>query len=194
MNVKIQSLTSLDVFLLALIDSGVATSYGMREQAGVSVGASRPAMRRLKKLGLVEHGKAEARNKLAFRLTQRGRRAIVAGLEYLLDEFRATPPSDTESILRIASLAASKGKKLAAVRLLKDAAGDFSRRAKEIGDKGTETESVVAGMYQAMLASCYGVHFQTLSTVLTDLAVDLTKFPTKSRTVKPKNTKTKNKM
>jgi hypothetical protein len=126
----------------------------------------------------VEHGKAEARNKLAFRLTQRGRRAIVAGLEYLLDEFRGTPPSDTESILRIASLAASKGKKLAAVRLLKESAAECIRLAEEFEDTATETVSDVAGVYQSMAASCYAAHHHALAGSLSELGLGLRKSPT----------------
>jgi DNA-binding PadR family transcriptional regulator len=178
MNNKQQLLSSLDVFLLALVDSGVATVYSMREQAGISVGASRPALQRLKKLGFVEEGEVEARNKLKFRLTRRGRHAIVAGLSHLLEEFRVTPPSDTESILRIASLAASAGEKLAAARLLKEAAEECKRRAREFEETAPDTTSGVAGAYQSMMASCSAAHFQAVSRALSDLAVDLKKSPT----------------
>jgi DNA-binding PadR family transcriptional regulator len=131
MNNKIQSLSSLDVFLLALIDSGVTSSYAMREQAGISVGASRPALQRLKRFGLVEEGEAEARNKLAFRLTRRGRRAKVTELNRLINEYRLRPPSDPESIIRIAAIAAFESNTSGAGGLLRKAAEECSRRAGE---------------------------------------------------------------
>ena len=189
MNDKSQLPSSLDVFLLALIDSGVATSYAMREQAGISVGASRPALQRLKRQGLVEEGKAEARNKLAFRLTRRGRHAKLTGLNRLLEEYRSKPPSDLESILRIASLAASEGNKLAAVRLLKDATEDCSRRAGEFAATDKEAVSGVAGVYRSMMASSYAAHFQALARSLSEIAVDLKKSPTKvpNSTIKAEN-------
>ena len=180
MNNKIQSLSSLDVFLLALIDSGVTTSYDMREQAGISVGASRPALQRLERQGLAEQGKAEARNKLAFRLTRRGHHAKLTGLNHLLEESRLKPPSDTESILRIASLAASEGKKLAAARLLKDAAEECRRRAAEYEDTPSAAVSGVAGAYRSMMASSSAAHFQALARSLSKAAVELKKSPAKA--------------
>jgi DNA-binding PadR family transcriptional regulator len=191
MNNKNQPLFSLDVFLLSLIDSGVTTSYAMREQAGISVGASRPALQRLERQGLVEQGKAEARNKLAFRLTRRGHHAKRTRLNHLLEEFRLTPPSDTESILRIAALAVSEGKKLAAVRLLKEAAEECRRRATDFEDRPMETVSGVAKAYQSMMASSSAAHFQALARSLSEIAGDLKKSPTKAAnsTIKAENRK-----
>lgn len=186
MNDKSPLPSSLDIFLLSLIDSGVTTSYAMREQAGISVGASRPALQRLERQGLVEQGKAEARNKLSFRLSRRGRHAKLTGLNHLLEEFRLKPPSDTESILRIASLAASEGKKLAAVRLLKEAAEECRRRATDFEDRPMETVAGVAEVYQSMMASSYAAHFRALARSLSEIAVGLKKSPTKAANSKTK--------
>jgi DNA-binding PadR family transcriptional regulator len=168
---QIQPLSSLDVFLLALIDTGVTSSYAMREQAGISVGASRPALQRLKKFGLVEDGEVEARKRLAFKLTRRGRRAKATGLNLLLEQYRENPPSDTESILRIAALAMFERKKLATVRLLKDAAEECGRRAAKFEETAKKTLPGVAAVYQSMMAECDATHFHALAGSLSKLAV-----------------------
>ena len=51
MNDKSPLPSSLDIFLLSLIDSGVTTSYAMREQAGISVGASPTGFAATRKTG-----------------------------------------------------------------------------------------------------------------------------------------------
>jgi DNA-binding PadR family transcriptional regulator len=171
MNSQNKLLSSLDVFLLALIDSGVTTSYAMREQAGVSVGASRPSLRRLQKLGLVVVGKAAARNKLAFRLTRRGRRAKVTGLNRLLGEFRSSPPSDTESILRIATLAISEARSFEARGLFRMAAEECRRRAKEDEQVMMEPGAGVAGTYLFYTAAFSSAQLQAVSSLFADLAL-----------------------
>jgi DNA-binding PadR family transcriptional regulator len=179
MNNKQQLLSSLDVFLLALIDSGVATAYAMREQAGISVGASRPSLQRLLKLGFVEKGKAEARNKIVFRLTRRGCQAKIVGLDLHLGQFCVKPPSEPESIVRIVSLAAMGGKKAQALRVLTKAAEDCRRRAKDFDETTKEPGTGVAGLYQAMMACCSSAELHALSSVLTDLASQLRKSTSK---------------
>lgn len=181
MNDKILCLSSLDVFLLALIDSGVTTSYAMREQAGVSVGASRPSLLRLQKLGFVEKGEAESRNKTAFRLTWRGRQAKTVRLNSLLREFRMKPPSEPESIVRIASLAVFEGRVPGAVRVLSKAAEEFRRRAKDFDDAVKLPSSGIAGFYQSMMAACYAAHFHALAGKFSELAL----YPKKSLTKRP---------
>ena len=169
MNNKIQSLSSLDVFLLALIDSGVTTSYAMREQAGISVGASRPALQRLQNLGLVEHGKTEARNKLVFRLTNRGRGAKKTELSHLMAEYQVNPPSDLESIVRIAAIAAFSGNSSAVRALLSRAAETCRRRAEEVDPVKIETDFSVAARYRFMTALCTAAQLRAVSALLRDM-------------------------
>jgi len=170
MNNENQLLSSLDVFLLALIDSGVATAYAMREQAGISVGASRPSLLRLQNLGFVEKGKAEARNKVVFRLTWRGRQAKTVGLNLLLRESRLNPPSERESIVRIVSLAAFERRTSGAVQVLSKAAEECRRRAKDFDETTKEPGTGVAGLYRAMMALCSSAERRAFAAVLDKLA------------------------
>ena len=47
----------LDLFVLALISSGVSTPYALQKKAGLSPGATIPAIQRLLQAGLIRHGK-----------------------------------------------------------------------------------------------------------------------------------------
>lgn len=170
MNNKERLLSSLDVFLLALIDSGVTTSYDMREQAGISVGASRPALQRLQRQGLVEQGKAEARNKLAFRLTRRGHHAKLTGLNHLLEESRANPSSEAESIVRIVALGVVEGRASKARQILSTSAEECRRRARNFDEATKEPGSGVAGVYRAMMALCSAAELDAFALALDKLA------------------------
>jgi DNA-binding PadR family transcriptional regulator len=170
MSNKIQSLSSLDVFVLALIDSGVATSYAMREQAGISVGASRPALQRLKKLGLVDEGQAGPRGKLPFTLTARGRRARVAEFDRLVAEFRLKSPSEPESLMRIAAIAAFEGSTFLTRTLLKKAAEGNRRLVDEFNQVDMEDDFSVAGRYRFMVALCTAAQHKAISTLFEEMA------------------------
>ncbi len=84
------------------------------------MGAALPALRRLLARKLVFRGKAVARGKAEYQLTDAGRKALASWLE-LLGRYRKEPPSDAESVLRIAALAWTRGKKREAVELLEQA-------------------------------------------------------------------------
>jgi hypothetical protein len=49
--------TDLDLFVLALIDSGISTPYELQKDAGLSPGATIPALQRLLEAGFVRQGK-----------------------------------------------------------------------------------------------------------------------------------------
>jgi hypothetical protein len=124
-----ESLSSLDLFILALIQRGVNTPYAMREQAGLSLGGTRPALKRLEGLGLVLRSDRLNRNRQPFTLSKAGAGALKAGINPLLDIPTERSTGDIESILRIASLAAVSGRQPKAVRLLIDTASRLRKRA-----------------------------------------------------------------
>ena len=68
--------SSLELFLLALIDSGLSTPYEFHSQAGISVGASLPALKSLLRQKLVSRGRAGNRRRMAYSLTGPGRAAL----------------------------------------------------------------------------------------------------------------------
>lgn len=89
---------SLEVFLLAMLDRGLTTVYDFREQAGVSIGATTPALHRLEQEGLVAQTENGRRNE--FSLTAAGRRR----LKNWQQDFERHPATDFDDILRTAYL------------------------------------------------------------------------------------------
>jgi DNA-binding PadR family transcriptional regulator len=94
--------TDLDLFILALIDGGVSTPYELQKTAGLSQGATIPALKRLLEAGLVRQGKPGARGRTDYKVTAAGSKALKAGWLPLID---AGPSGDIDSDLRVALLA-----------------------------------------------------------------------------------------
>lgn len=104
--------SSLDIFLLALIDSGLTTPYEFQRQAGISVGAAIPALKYLLRKKLVTRGKQGERGRMEYSLTREGNALLKA---------QASSPfegSDFHSVLRSAVLSNYVGRKAQASRLL----------------------------------------------------------------------------
>ena len=76
--------TDLDLFILALIDSGVSTPYAFQKAAGLSQGATIPALHRLLEARLVRLGKPGSRGRTDYRVT-------AAGKLYMRTSYRARP-------------------------------------------------------------------------------------------------------
>lgn len=151
-----QLASSLDMFLLVLVKPGIATAYGLREKAGLSIGGTLPALKRLEQRGLVSGGERLVRNKREFRLTARGRTALKAGLNQMLKQYQEQPPSDLESVLRVCSLAAAAGKRERAGNILRAAAltrrghlSPLTRGARQL-PRGQQ----LGDLYQHLLAGC----------------------------------------
>jgi DNA-binding PadR family transcriptional regulator len=94
----------LELHILCLLDRGAETSYDFL-QAGVSLGSSVPALRRIEAAGLVlatrsaEIGK---RQRHSFSLTAKGRKLMVRGGAGLLTQ---AAPTDLDSVLRVLDIA-----------------------------------------------------------------------------------------
>jgi len=118
--------TDLDLFILALIDSGVSTPYEFQKAAGLSQGATIPALQRLLETRLVRQGKPGARGRTGYKVSAAGRKLLKDGWISLI---AAGPSGDLDSDLRVALLAiwGSADRRLAA---------DFLRRS---GDKKMES-------------------------------------------------------
>jgi DNA-binding PadR family transcriptional regulator len=121
--------TDLDLFVLALIDSGVSTPYDFQKTAGLSQGATIPALQRLLDARLVRQGKPGARDRTDHQVTAAGKRLLKDGWLALIEE---GPSGDVDSDLRVALLALLAGgdRRLAA---------DFLRRS---ADKKMESVAV----------------------------------------------------
>jgi len=77
--------SSLDLFLLGLIQSGVDTPYLLRERARLSIGATLPALKRLEGMRLVARGLKGQRDKQQFVLLSAGKRALKTQLDRFLE-------------------------------------------------------------------------------------------------------------
>ncbi len=92
----------LDLFVLALLDEGVATPYELKQAAGLSPGATIPVLRRLVERGMVSVGTPGPRGRTGHRITAEGRRFLKSGWRELIDD---GPSSDLDADLRMALLA-----------------------------------------------------------------------------------------
>ena len=113
--------TDLDLFILALIDGGVSTPYELQKAAGLSQGATIPALRRLLEARLVRQGKPGARRRADYKVTAAGKKTLKAGWQPLID---AGPSGDIDADLRVALLAIRGGSdRRRAVDFLRQSAG-----------------------------------------------------------------------
>jgi DNA-binding PadR family transcriptional regulator len=94
--------TDLDLFVLALIDGGVSTPYELQKAAGLSQGATIPALQRLLEARLVRQGKPGVRGRTDYKVSAAGKRLLRVGWLPLIE---AGPSGDLDSDLRVALLA-----------------------------------------------------------------------------------------
>jgi DNA-binding PadR family transcriptional regulator len=97
-----RSRKDLEAFLLALITHGLKTPYDFMMSAGISPGASIPALGRLESAGYVRKGKGGARNRQEYDTTHTGKAFLERSWREI---FQHTPVGDLDTVLRIASLA-----------------------------------------------------------------------------------------
>jgi DNA-binding PadR family transcriptional regulator len=92
----------LDLFALALIESGISTPYELKTAAGLSPGATIPVLRRLLEGGLIVQGKPGPRGRTGHKITAEGRRYLNNGWKDLIEN---GPSGNLDADLRIALLA-----------------------------------------------------------------------------------------
>jgi DNA-binding PadR family transcriptional regulator len=130
--------TDLDLYVLALIDGGVSTPYELQKLAGLSQGATIPALQRLLKARLVRQGKRGARGRIDYKVTAAGRKTLKAGWLPLLD---AGPSGDIDADLRVALLTIwGSGDSRLAAEFLRESADrkkTLQANAEPTGDQGT---------------------------------------------------------
>jgi DNA-binding PadR family transcriptional regulator len=164
-------LRTLDLFLLTLVRHGINTPYDWQTRAGVSLGASLPAVRRLLSEGLVTEADKGSRGRREFAITRSGRGELQrtdAYLQRALDE----ADGDLESTLRLACIAVSEGKPEQARKMLLQAADEHAKRSRRARKRATlQPNNVsVAGLYSAALAHCDAIRQDATSKSLISLA------------------------
>ena len=133
--------SDLELFVLALINSGVSTPYTLQKEAGLSPGAAIPVIQRLLQAGLIRQGKPGLRGRTECRITAAGRKQLKSGWQTLIDE---GPSGDLDSDLRVALLAISEGNAYsAAVQMLKRSAAKLLEMGQAISP-GTEPHAPIA--------------------------------------------------
>jgi DNA-binding PadR family transcriptional regulator len=138
--------TDLELFVLALIDSGISTPYELQKAAGLSQGATIPALRRLLDAGFLRQGKPGPRGRTDYRVTATGKRLSKDGWLPLIE---AGPSGDADADLRVALLALSVGAD-------RRQAADFLRRSADRKmESTTAPEAIDALSALAPLAQWY---------------------------------------
>jgi len=164
--------SSLDLFILGLLQTGVNTPYLFRERAHLSLGATLPALKRLEAGGYVRRAERGLRNKQEFEITAAGRRAITTGVASLLHEYELRPPSDIESILRLTALSAGR---VGVGRILNNAATMRKARSAQLEPPKPVLDGDLAGIYSSLLASWRRTSLEAEADALTELASRLSR-------------------
>jgi len=118
----------LDLFVLALLQSGMATTYDLKSKAGLSVGSTSPILSRLEKSSLVEAPKAERRRGArGFSINTAGRKRLSAEWKQLLER----RPTDVDEILRITYIAWFMGSPEMAASFVENSAAGLNCSSRE---------------------------------------------------------------
>jgi DNA-binding PadR family transcriptional regulator len=146
----------LDAFVLSLLDRGAQSAYDLHRRAGISLGASTPALARLAKQKFVVREKSTSAGKrirYEFRLTAIGLKiARRAWSELLGNENRAF---DLDSTLRIVDMAAHYGARRDALhRFLRRAGSERLKLANQATSQSREVTAKLALSYLALKARC----------------------------------------
>jgi DNA-binding PadR family transcriptional regulator len=174
--------SSLELLILALAETaGLNTPYALQRHAGLSPGSTAPALRRLKKDGLLAAAPRAGRRKREYTLTKKGKEVLIAGWEQCLAEERngiMGIPTDFDSILRIAWLAVSLGKRKGEGEgFLKGAAQQWAgmaQEAKHEAAKLKDKRSDPVGRYAWMRAHSEAHRLETEAAALNELSMLVT--------------------
>jgi DNA-binding PadR family transcriptional regulator len=125
--------SSLELFILSCIDRGLETPYDLQRQAGLSLGATNPALKRLIKAGLLKRstGKSTTRRpRHQYILTSDGKTLARNGWKEFLKD--SGPSVDIDSVLRILDLATYYGSPKSSILALINRVIESRRNAAEL--------------------------------------------------------------
>lgn len=184
-------MTTLDLYILALLQAGVSTPYLLRTRAGISIGASRPALERLAGRGLVKEAGPGPRGRREFKLTRAGH-VELANINRYLDAAVKTPERDRDSALRLFCCAMTFGKNHIALQLLNKAADDYERRAADLSSQIRNLPVVgeLATVYVAAIQHCDAARLRADAVGFRTLASSFAEFQPGTATTKRKARRT----
>ncbi len=141
--------SDLDLFVLALIRSGISTPYALQQEAGLSPGATIPAIQRILEAGFVRQGKPGPRGRTDAQITAAGKRHLRNSWRSLIE---AGPSGDLDSDLRVALLAISEGgAHSSAADLIKGSAAKLREMAQAASRHNESVAPVpLAGLYREL--------------------------------------------
>ncbi|HYD16530.1 MAG TPA: hypothetical protein VEB03_00840 [Candidatus Nanoarchaeia archaeon] len=119
--------SSLELLILTLLKQGLSTTYDLQTEAGLSLGATVPALKRLAAAKLVT--RKDAGRRIEFSVTREGEKALASWTA------PTRPSTDMDDLLRSAYLAWMAGGKNDAAALLRQAIRARSRWAEELRDQ-----------------------------------------------------------
>ena len=175
--------SNLELFVLALIERGLGTPYDFRLKAGLSVGSTSPALKRLEDDGLITGSDPGARASRRFTLTAKGRKILKQEWESHLNSH----PTDLDSIVRIAYLAWEFQGRNAAAKYLQESTTALcglaaSRKAEAERLSQAVTERPVAETFLWLRTRGEAMRLEVDATLLKDLAEQIS--PQKRRETK----------
>ena len=163
--------SDLDLFVLALINSGISTPYTLQKEAGLSPGAAIPAIQRLLQAGLIRQRKPGLRGRTECRITASGRNQLKSGWRSLIDE---GPSGDLDADLRVALLAISEGNAYSsAVQLLKQSAAKVLEMGQSLSKNKSDGPVALAGLYHELRSVSVKVLLEAQAAAATTIADSL---------------------
>jgi DNA-binding PadR family transcriptional regulator len=174
--------SDLDLFVLALINTGVSTPYALLKDAGLSPGATIPTIQRLMQAGLVRQGQPGPRGRTECRITAAGRKQLKSGWRILIDE---GPSGDLDADLRVALLAISEGNAYSlAVHMLKQSAAKLLEMGQAVSRDKSDASVTLAGLYRALRSVSVEALLEAQAAAATTIADSLPrKLPGKRKAV-----------
>lgn len=119
--------SSLELLILALLKQGLTTTYDLQTHAGLSLGATIPALKRLAAAKLVT--RKEVGRRFEFSITREAERTLAFWT------VPQQPWTDMEDLLRAAYLAWAKGGRTDAATIVRQGIRARSRYAEELEDR-----------------------------------------------------------
>ncbi len=160
----------LDIYILSLLDRGIETPYALQREAGLSLGASTPSLRRLCDGRFVKRHDgigATNRPRHVYTLTTSGRELARNSWKEHLDASRL--PTDLDGVLRLAEMARHYGVNSGKVAdLLKQASERRKLLAKQAAATAGRTGQPIS--YQDMRSKCEAARLRAEADALIQLA------------------------
>ncbi len=162
-------LTVLDLFIVNSIDRGVRTAYDLQRRAGVSPGASAPALKRLEKARVVVRATVTTaqRKRFEYKVTLEGNRQFRRGWsDYLTAK---NPVDDIDSVLRMLDLAMHNGASRKAIESFLARIIASRTRLAKVGGAAANSQSIVPREYQDLKEQFDAKRYKFEAAALTEL-------------------------